>query len=254
MNCSSVFCKISFWCFLMLTFLHVQLFCILQVCPFDFSWCWHYLIWYFIPSWIVLLCRARSPFDVAYCWHCSQGIFIPSWTVHLCCARSPSWTSLLSNQDFLLLLLDTDIVHMDISFLHELFLYVVQDLLLMSCSSVFCKTSFWCCFKLTLSTMILYSFMNCSFMPFKNSLCCCLILTLSTWICHTFMSWKISFWCLLMLKLSQGYIMFSWTALLCLTRCPFDVSWCWHCLQWYFISLLTARLCHTRSPFHIAQC
>ena len=105
---------------LYMTFLYVQLFCVLQVCSFDISWCSHYMKWYFIPSWIVLLCRARSPFDVAYCWLCSQGIFIPSWTVHLCCARSPSWTSLLSNQDFLLLLLDTDIVHMDISFLHEL--------------------------------------------------------------------------------------------------------------------------------------
>ena len=101
----------------------------------------------------------------------------------------------------------------------------------MNCSSVFGKTSFWCCFKLTLSTRIIYSFMNCSFVPFKNSFCCCLILILSIWICHTFMSWKITFWCLLMLTLPQGYITFSWTALMCLARCLFDVAWCWHCLQ-----------------------
>ena len=35
---------------LYMTILHIQLFCVLQICPFDVSWCLHYLQWYFVDS------------------------------------------------------------------------------------------------------------------------------------------------------------------------------------------------------------
>ena len=99
------------------------------------------------------------------------------------------------NHNLFLLLLDTDIVHMDVSYLHELPLYVMQDLLFMfidaenvpriiysfmNSSSVLCKISIWHCLMLPLPTKILYYFMNSSSVLFKISFWCYLLLRLLT--------------------------------------------------------------------------
>ena len=234
---------------LYMTFLHVQLFCVLQVCPFDVSWCWHYLQWYFIPLWIVLLCRARSPFDVAYWWHCPQGIFIPSWTVLLCCASSPlvvtccsHWSQNIlyffrnffcADQRFHLLLLDTKVVYMHISYRYELLFCVLQDFLLMflnadipSCTALLylASMSLWFFLMLTLPNMILYSFMDSSSVSCKISFWCCLLLALLTRNIYSLMN-SSSVLC----KIS--FMNFSFEQ----SRLPFIVAWYWHCPHGYFI-------------------
>ena len=60
----------------------------------------------------------------------------------------------------------------------------------------------------------------------KTSFCFCLILTFPTTILYS-----------------------SWTALLYPARFHFDVAWCWHCLQGYFIPSRTALLRWSRFPF-----
>ena len=234
---------------LYMTILHIQLFCVLQICPFDVSWCLHYLQWYFIPLWIVLLCRARSPFDVAYWWHCPQGIFIPLWTVLLCCASSPLVVTCCSHcsqnilyffrnffcadQRFHLLLLDTKVVYMHISYRYELLFCVLQDFLLMflnadipSCTALLylASMSLWFFLMLTLPNMILYSFMDSSSVSCKISFWCCLLLALLTRNIYSLMN-SSSVLC----KIS--FMNFSFEQ----SRLPFIVAWYWHCPHGYFI-------------------
>ena len=110
------------------------------------------------------------------------------------------------------------------------------------------KTYFRWCYKLTLSTRILYSFMNSSSVSFKIFFCFWLMLTLTTRILHFLMNssfefCKISFWCCLILTLPTRILYYFMNKSLCWSRLPTVVASCWHCPQENFIPSWRALLC-----------
>ena len=121
MNRSSLLCKISFCCCLLLTEPPRKLYSFMNssfvLWKISFWCCLRMTLaqGYFITSWTFLLCRSRLPFVVALYWHCPHTHVIPWGTVFLVV------------QDLLLILLDTDILHKNTLFFHELFFYAYQD-------------------------------------------------------------------------------------------------------------------------------